>query len=183
MKMPLDNIASNFPPGAMIGLRDRYGLVQAAETGTCCGRTALLLGLAFPKVTTVEACPRVYQWCKDFLRPMYTVGVVNAYSERWLAETDWAKEPPTLFYLDAHHGHDDWKPEVAIPLLDELRAIGGLYGKHAIVIDDFADYKFVAPVVDGWGPLARFSKPRDEPHGYEFQALTLDECPWKDWLP
>ena len=184
--MQLANIRSNLLPAVLTGLRDRFGLQQFVETGTCGGNTSTLAALAFPKVFTAEIMPHFHAIAKTALRGFPHVSCFLIDSRDMLRQTDWSAEPPTMFYLDAHRETsgevNGCTYPVPCPLLEELTIIGGLYGKHCIVIDDyFSD--FISPVVSLWPNAHAFNgKERFEPSHHRWCAVTPAPCNWQDWI-
>lgn len=179
------SICSNFPPALMRGLRERFGLEQFVETGTCCGSTAMLAAMAFPAVSTVEIRPGQHIIAQKALAPLPNVSCCCGDSREFLRRFDWANEPPTLIYLDAHEQRATLEAagcdgSAGQPLRDELAIIGSLYGKHCLVIDDFASD--TAPdLIPGWDCFI-FGDRGSSPGSYVFFVATPEPCEYRKWL-
>jgi len=168
---------SNLPRSVMLGLRDTFQLTQFMETGTCDGNTALMAAAAFSRVITIEIVPMYHSLALQKLSALGHVQAILGDSRDVLRSRDWSSEPPTLFYLDAHKTNDiPFMYPVNCPLLDELRIIGGLHGKHCIVVDDYG-IAAVNPVASEW-ECASY----EHRHGHTWSALTPVPCDWDGWL-
>jgi len=180
------SICSNFPIELMLGLRDRFGLQQFVETGTCKGGTASLAALAFPSVKTVEISPeRYYDVCKKFAHLQHVSCSQND-SRDFLKFFPWQRTRPALIYLDAHClpedvSEADYGPGVAKPLADELKIIGSLYGKHCLVIDDFP-LEAVRPMLADWDCFI-FGGSGEAPGSYQFSVAIPEPCEYEKWIP
>ena len=163
-------IHSNFPVDLMIGLRNTFGLMRFIETGTSTGATTAMAALAFPRVDTVEFMGFKVSQSEIRFRGCPHVHCCHADTRDWLPKFDWPDLEPSLIYLDAHAPYNGCPTDVAFPLQEELEIIGGLHGKHCIVVDDnrpeTLHVPFECPVKFGT---------------YQFVVLAPGPCGWKTW--
>lgn len=165
-------ISSNFPVDLMIGLRDTFGLRQFIETGTSNGHTTQMAALAFPKVQTIEINQKQQEASRRKFRNQPHVTCHLGDTRDWIKTLDFAAMPPTLIYLDAHCAGSDYPEESQLPLAEELSAIGSLYGKHCIVIDDNSP-EVMEPLIKHLGGFVFGVK--------QFCVVTPQPCAWQLW--
>ena len=129
-------IHSNIPGPAVGYLRRKFRLNYFVETGTCHGDTAELGAITFDQVFTCEIDPALEAQARARLSPYNNVLIRNMESPAFLKEVKSQISQPALYWLDAHWCGGAVKPTWECPLLEELRAMGTLYGHSVLMIDD-----------------------------------------------
>jgi hypothetical protein len=126
------NYAPDIAPFFAI-LKNKYHISTVVETGTYYGGTALVFGLIFEKVYTVEISEHNYLKARNNLSSLPNISCLLGRSTLVLQELlPSLKDQRLLFYLDAHWDHENF------PLNEELRLIGKTHKNNCIiVIDDF----------------------------------------------
>ena len=144
--------------------RRRFQLI--VETGTFRGTTTKYLAEHAPRVISIEAVPRVYEYARLNLRICSNVELVCGDSRgvlRRLATDTRITSGPTIFYLDAHATDD-------VPLPDELRIIAGAWPEALVIVDDFAVPGDPGYGFDDYGPVRRLTEallPHEDMPGWE----------------
>ncbi len=117
-------------------LRDLLGLDYFVETGTYMGDTAAWAITSFKYVVSIELSAGLYRQAQRRFEKVPNLTLLHGSSPEQLLALG-AVLTPSLFWLDAH-----WSGGVTAgegyecPLLDELRSIGHLAAKSAVMIDD-----------------------------------------------
>lgn len=116
-----------------------YGLPKVfVETGTYRGATTAAAAECFEEVHTIELSPR---WHRRAVRKFRSLPHVHCHlgdSGEVLAQLASTLDRAAFFYLDAHFsGGTTAMGSEEVPLLRELRILGGRRHPDLIVIDDF----------------------------------------------
>lgn len=138
----LTRLRTTLPGWWLLELRNRYGIEQFVETGTCCADTTVLAALVFKYVWTVDIAHDYDQQANERLKHYPHVFRTHGDSADWLRKLPQLRElidVPTVYWLDAHWCGQAERQGPECPLLSELAAIGPLTNRDVILIDD-ADF-------------------------------------------
>lgn len=111
-------------------LKNKYGIINAVETGSCIFSTSKWLGQNFENVYTFEHNKGFYDENIYKVSDLPNVKAYNMKSVEGIKSIINELNGPTIFYLDAH-----WFDEC--PINEEIDAISELNYPHVIVIHDF----------------------------------------------
>lgn len=119
-----------FAINKVIHLKEKFGLTNCVETGTCFGSTTMALATIFDTVTTIENNRIYYYMAMNRLLKVRNIEFVKGDSSQVLLKHIEKMTDKTFIFLDAH-----W--EKSCPLIDELIQIGNAKIRPVIMIHDF----------------------------------------------
>lgn len=135
----MGDINFSIDTGLVEALKRELGLTLFVETGTFEGDAIELCRPFFETIHSIELSPEYYELAKSRFQGDAGVRLYLGDSAKQLAELrPQFQGRPTLFWLDAHWcvAQDTGGEKSQCPLLQEIRGIGQLNERSAIMIDD-----------------------------------------------
>ena len=112
----------------VLRLKEKHGIMDVVETGTCYGSTAMFFAEHFDRVYTFEVHEPTYQIAVHRLHRYENVTYLHISSPDGVEMI--LPEVPTIYFLDAHWGN-------VCPLHSELKAIARHRCNPVIMIHDW----------------------------------------------